>query len=101
MRLRSSPLGVSVRQGQLGHFIRCPDSVCGPFRGCNARTEVGSIHTHTYRRGVTVFEEVQSLGDLATWDTLDRVTGIAKNGKRKCSAPVFHGPPNPVEVTVK
>jgi hypothetical protein len=38
---------------------------------------LGSIHTHTYRKGVSAFDEVQSLGGLATWDTLDRITGIA------------------------
>lgn len=76
------------------------------FAAAKRMMPIGTIHTHTYRKGLTVFDEVPSLGDLATWEELDRITGIANvvelaSGRKKCGDPVFHGPPNNCEVTIK
>jgi hypothetical protein len=67
---------------------------------------LGTLHSHCYRRGETVFDEVQSLGDLDSWDIIDRIAGICNvielaSGKKQCGDPVFHGPPNNCEVTIK
>jgi hypothetical protein len=76
------------------------------FAAAKRMMPLGTVHSHTYRKRATEFDEVPSLGDLASWEELDRITGIANvteldSGKKKCGDPVFHGPPNNCEVTVK
>ena len=76
------------------------------FAAAKKMMPMGTIHTHTYRAGLTVFDEIPSLVDRESWEELDRITGITNvvelsNGKKRCSDPVFHGPPNNAEVTIK
>ena len=59
------------------------------FASVKRMMPMGTIHTHTYRKGVTVFDEVRSLGDRQ------------RGGVAQRQDPVFHGPPNNCEVTVR